>query len=175
MTQINRYKASSRFFHWVSAILLVVTWGMYVLHEQASSKEAVGMYMGYHKAFGLSLGFFMVARIINCVLTKQPEPLPMKKAQHLLAIAVHRLLYALIIAQALAGLLMSLYSGREVSFFGLFSIPVLVVPDESISGACHQLHTSVFWPMIWVLTAIHVVGALYHQFVLKDNQIKRMI
>lgn len=169
-SNLSRWSFGSRIFHWISAILLLITWVMILLYDNLDSN----LYIGLHKSFGISLLFWMIARVINRVLTKTPPSVPMPKWQALLAHLTHFGLYALLIAMPMAGLLMSVYGGRPVDIFGLFQIPVFVTPDRSLARFYNDLHTNIIWPTIIVFTLLHVGGALYHQFVKKDNLIARM-
>jgi len=167
---VQKWSVSSRLFHWISAILLLVTWIMMLLYINFDSS----VYIGLHKAFGISLLFWMIARVINRVFTKAPPPVPMPKWQLLMSKLSHFVLYALLIAMPLAGLMMSVYGGRPVDIFGLFEIPVFVTPDRSAARFYNDIHTDIIWPMIIAFTLIHIGAALYHQFVKKDNLISRM-
>lgn len=167
---VSKWSISSRIFHWISAVLLLVTWTMIFLHENLDS----GAYIGFHKAFGISLLFWMIARVINRVFTKAPPPLSMPKWQLLASKLSHFALYAILIAMPLAGLLMSVYGGRPVDIFGLFQIPVFVTPDRGLARFYNDLHTDIIWPMIIGFTALHIGAALYHQFIKKDQLIARM-
>jgi cytochrome b561 len=169
-SNVQKWSASSRLFHWVSAILLVVTWVMMFLHNNSDSN----IYIGLHKAFGISLLFWMIARVINRLFNKAPPPVPMPKWQLLMSQLSHFALYALLIVMPLAGLLMSVYGGRPVDIFGLFQIPVFVSPDRGLARFYNDLHTDIIWPMIIAFTLIHIGAALYHQFIKKDRLIARM-
>lgn len=167
---MEKWSISSRIFHWISAVLLLVTWTMIFLYSNSDNS----FYIGLHKAFGVSLLFWMIARVINRAITKAPPPVPMPRWQMLLAQLSHFALYALLIAMPIAGLLMSVYGGRPVDIFGLFQIPVFVTPDRSAARFYNDLHTDIIWPMIIAFTLIHISAALYHQFVKKDNLITRI-
>lgn len=143
---------------------------MMLLYNNLDSK----VYIGLHKAFGVSLLFWMIARVINRVFTKAPPPVAMAKWQMLLSQLSHFALYALLIAMPIAGLLMSIYGGRPVDIFGLFQIPVFVTPDRGLARLYNDWHTDIIWPMIIAFTLIHIGAALYHQFVKKDNLIGRI-
>lgn len=166
----DKWSAVSRVFHWGSVLLLVITWVMIVIHDNVEGNQFINL----HKAFGISLLLWMVARIISRLLTKAPEPIAMPKWQTFIAHLTHFALYALLIAMPVAGLLMSVYGGRAVSMFGLFDIPVFLTPDRGMARYFNDLHTDIIWPMIIVFTLLHVGGALYHQFVVKDNLMSRM-
>ncbi len=169
-SNLTKWSATSRVFHWISAILLLITWAMMLLYTNLDSK----VYIGLHKAFGVSLLFWMIARVINRVFTRAPPPAAMPKWQMLLSQLSHFALYALLIAMPIAGLLMSVYGGRPVDIFGLFQIPVFVTPDRGLARLYNDWHTDIIWPMIIAFTLMHIGAALYHQFVKKDNLMSRM-
>lgn len=169
-SNLKKWSFASRFFHWISAILLLITWTMIFLYDNLDSN----LYIGLHKAFGVSLLFWMIARVINRIFTKAPPAVLMPKWQMLLSRLSHFVLYALLIAMPIAGLMMSLYGGRPVDIFGIFQIPVLVTPDRGLARLFNDGHVDIIWPMIIAFTVLHIGAALYHQFVKKDNLIARI-
>ncbi|AAZ19659.1 possible nickel-dependent hydrogenase b561-type cytochrome subunit [Psychrobacter arcticus 273-4] len=169
-SNLTKWSFASRFFHWISAILLLITWTMIFLYDNLDSN----LYIGLHKAFGVSLLFWMIARVINRIFTKAPPAVVMPKWQMLLSQLSHFALYALLIAMPIAGLLMSLYGGRPVDMFGVFQIPVFVTPDRGLARLFNDWHTGIIWSMIIAFTVLHIAAALYHQFVKKDNLIARI-
>lgn len=169
-SNLTKWSVSSRLFHWISAVLLLITWVMMFLYDNLDSK----IYIGLHKAFGISLLFWMIARVINRIFTKAPPAASMPQWQILLSKLSHFALYALLIAMPIAGLLMSLYGGRPVDMFGIFEIPVFVTPDRGMARLYNDWHADILWPIILIFTAIHIGAALYHQFVKKDNLMSRM-
>ena len=168
--QSDKWSGSSRIFHWISALLLVVTWLLMVLYQYTDTK----LFIGLHKAFGISVLCWMIARVLNRLLTKAPLPVAMPKWQTLISQFNHFALYALLIAMPVAGLLMSVYGGRPVDIFGLFELPVFVTPDRSMARLFDDIHTDIIWPMIIAFTLLHIGAALYHQLILKDRIINRM-
>ena len=167
---LNKWPISSRIFHWISALLLLVTWLLMVLYQYTDTK----LFIGLHKAFGISVLCWMIARVLNRLLIRAPAPVVMPKWQLLISQLNHFVLYALLIAMPVAGLLMSVYGGRPVAIFGLFEIPVFVTPDRSLARFFNDIHTDIIWPMIIAFTLLHIGAALYHQFILKDKLINRM-
>ncbi|WP_182406932.1 cytochrome b [Psychrobacter sp. GP33] len=167
---VQKWSASSRIFHWVSAVLLLVTWLLMLAYGYNESK----VYIGLHKAFGMSVLFWMIARVINRLFTKAPPPLPMPKIQVIVSQLTHFILYALLIAMPIAGLLMSVYGGRPVDMFGLFEIPVFVTPNRTAARFYNDVHADILWPMIIVFTLAHIGAAFFHQWVKKDKLIDRM-
>ncbi len=115
-SNVSKWPVSSRIFHWISAVLLLVTWIMILLYDNLDNN----LYIGLHKAFGISLLCWMIARVLNRVFIKAPPPVPMPKWQLLASKLSHFGLYALLIAMPIAGLLMSVYGGRPVDFLACF-------------------------------------------------------
>jgi cytochrome b561 len=165
-----KWALSSRIFHWTSAVLLLVTWAMILLHGNSEGNQFINL----HKAFGVSLLLWTIARLINRLISKTPPAVPMPKLQALVGHLTHFILYGLLLAMPIAGLLMSLYGGRAVSMFGLFEIPVFVTPDRSLARVFNNIHVDIIWPMIIIFTLMHIGAALYHQFIKKDGLISRM-
>ena len=168
--QVQKWPISSRIFHWTGAILLLITWILMVIYQYTDQS----IYINLHKVFGLSVLCWIIARVFNRLLTKAPTAVVMPDWQKKISKLNHFVLYALLIAMPIAGLLMSVYGGRPVDVFGLFQIPVFVDPDRSAARFYNNMHTGVIWPMIIAFTLLHIGAALYHQFILKDKLINRM-
>lgn len=167
---IQKWALSSRIFHWVSVVLLITTWVMIVLNEDADTFT----YLQLHKAFGLSVLFWTIARLINRLVTRAPADVPMPKPQAIVAHLTHLALYGLLLAMPIAGFLLSMYGNHPVSMFGLFEIPVIVTPNEAQADFFENLHTNIIWTLLWVFSGLHIAGALYHQLIKKDKLINRM-
>ena len=80
------------------------------------------------------------------------EPAGQSLALHRLAQVTHGLLYALLIAAPVSGLF---------AWFGA----------NHLAAEIHEL----FKPALILLVGLHVAAALYHQFVVKDGLIRRMM
>ena len=168
--QVQKWPVSSRIFHWISAILLLITWILIVVYQNTDQN----LYINLHKAFGLSVLFWMIARAFNRLLIKVPAVVVMPPWQKKISQLTHLALYMILIAMPVAGLLTSVYGGHPVDMFGLFEIPVFVTPNRSTARFYENIHTGVIWPMIIAFTLLHIGAALYHQFILKDKLINRM-
>ena len=140
--------------HWVVAILILVAWLSAEGAEEAMEAVEDGGAVGFvpHVAFGLAILALVVVRILVRLSRGAPaapgEPgsLAMKAADW-----GHRLIYLLMIAVPLGG--------ASVFFLGL---------DV---GDVHGLAANVL--MLVVLG--HALMALYHQYILKDGLLRRMM
>jgi len=59
-------------------------------------------------------------------------------------------------------------------WFGVLPIPDLLARDNALGHLLAEVHESLNWTMV-ALVAGHVGAALYHQFVLRDGTLRRMV
>ena len=85
-----------------------------------------------------------------------------------------RLLYVLIFLYPLSGYLMSTLGGHQIDLFGLYTIEALGKVPE-ISKRAHFIHVYVFEYLLIASFCAHVLGAIYHHFIRKDQTLKKMI
>ena len=65
--------------------------------------------------------------------------------------------------------------GREISWFGLFQWPLLPVGGgREAAGQFMDMH-GIVAKLLYVLIVLHILGALKHQFINRDNVLHRMI
>ncbi len=96
----------------------------------------------------------------------------MPRWQEITAKAVHHGLYACVTLQPIFGLMMVSFSkGSPVAFT---VIPLKIVQNDLINEIGHVAHmVNAF--IITGLVTLHILAALYHHLVLKDNVLKRML
>jgi len=128
-----------------------------------------------HKAVGMTILLLACVRFLWRRMTPPPVlPQRMRPWQMSLARATHALMYALLFALPLSGWLMSSAANFPVSYFGLFTFPDLVAPDETFAQAMKSLH-HFLGPLLFVTVVIHVLAVLKHHFIDKDTVLKRML
>lgn len=172
-----RYSRGAIAFHWTIAVLILLNIAAAWVADDAP-KEQAAQIMGNHKAIGLLVLALSLMRIV-WRLTHRPPPLveTLKTWEAALAKVVHSLFYVLIVAIPLSGWAMSsaFSGGKPVGFFGLFDIPGLpFAADRRTAGVFHEVH-ELFATLTLFLVALHVAGALKHQFVDRDGTLGRMI
>jgi len=91
--------------------------------------------------------------------------------ENLLAHGMHWLLYALMFAQPISGILMSQAAGHPVSVFGLFELPTFIVKDSSSAELFRNGH-GVIWVLLVVAVFGHIGAAMHHHFIKKDDVLK---
>ena len=171
----NRYSTVSLVLHWLIAALVVTQIVLVTAHEAtegSASRELLNM----HKSVGLSILVLTLVRlgwrIANPAI---PLPMEMPRWQKLLARTNHVLFYVLLIAMPLVGWAASSAAGRDIVWFGLFNWPLLPVGGgREMAGNLMDVHEAAAKLLIF-LVVLHIVGALKHQFIDRDNVLHRMI
>ncbi|HAV07734.1 MAG TPA: cytochrome B [Rhodobacteraceae bacterium] len=154
---MTKYSRAQAVLHWAVFLLIVQ---QFVFHE--AIVEAFGAFMkGQEFAFspliaahvfgGILVGIFAVARLWLRKSRGVPEELPAPAAQRLVAKIIHIGLYVLLIAMPVSG---------AVAWFG----------GVGAAAGAHEIMKAIMLTFV----GLHIVGAIYHQVVLKDGIMARM-
>lgn len=171
----NRYSTVSLTLHWLTAAFVVT---QVVLISAADNAEgpAAGSFIGLHKSVGLTILVLTLARLA-WRLANPAIPLPAEtpRWQKMAARTTHVLFYVVLLALPMTGWLASSAGGRAIEWFGLFQWPLLPVGGgREAAGAFMDIHRAVV-KSLYILIALHVLGALKHHFINRDNVLHRMI
>ncbi|WP_047540286.1 cytochrome b [Methylotenera versatilis] len=146
-------------------------WGIYTwqLNEEASPRT---FYFNLHKSIGITLFGLIIIRILWRITHKPPALLATYKAwERKLATGTHHLLYLLMIAMPLSGLITAVSSKYGVKWFGLPFIKGL--DDAGLRDIFKEAH-EIIAIIILVALFLHIAGALKHKLIDKDDTLKRM-
>lgn len=162
--------------HWLIFLLMLAAWFAVESHEDFPKGSAErAQWMLLHKSFGASVFLLVWLRLYWRLSGPLPTPEPAPRWQHLAASGLHWALYGLMVLMPLTGLAASQFSGRIVSFFGLFDIPVFLAANKALAGQLMGLHKEILWPLLLLLVAGHAAAALWHHFITKDRTLRRML
>lgn len=175
MPIIEKYSKGSKFFHWLTALLIILMLGYgFFLGDTPEQWQSLAYML--HKSFGLTILILIVLRLGWLLYSgKPPLPLTVPAWQRYFAHTVQYSLYFLIILMALCGWIMSVADNYIPSFFGLFNVHFPGVgPDKDLGALMFSAHQTIAWILI-ALIALHVAGALKHHLIDKDNVLRRML
>jgi cytochrome b561 len=172
-TGAPRYAKVAIWLHWLIGIAVIANIALAMLTE-GMPKETHRAAMGVHKALGITILALTVLRIL-WRLGHKPPPLPAGTPawQRPISKAVHFLFYLLLILLPLSGWVWMSAADRPVDFFGLFTVPNIVGPSESLADTMHDRHELLGLTMLG-LAALHILAALKHQFIDRTGLIGRM-
>ena len=164
----------SKTLHWIIAplVILMLVVG-YFMGDIASEPLRLKVF-NLHKLTGIVILFLMLVRLAWALCNPKPvSPLGTSRIEHLAEWAGHFVLYALVIAQPLTGWIGSEAAGHPPHLAGwLLSLPVGA--SKSLAKICFQLH-DVIAILIIIVVSGHVLAALYHHFIRKDEVLVRMM
>ena len=83
-------------------------------------------------------------------------------------------LYLFMLLSPLTGYLMSTFGGHPVVIFGLFEMPSLVSPNESLGKAMKVMHEVSNYALC-TLFVLHTLAALKHYFINHDEVLAKML
>jgi len=170
-----RYTAVAQLLHWLIAALIITQFAL----AWSADDLPLGMHklalLARHKSVGMTVLMLAVLRLI-WRMANPPPPLPagMTAIERSLARATHAAFYGLLFAMPLTGWMMSSAKNYSVSWFGLFTWPNLIAPDESAFNLLKSTHDYLSY-LLFGVALLHVLAALKHHFWNKDDVLKRML
>ncbi len=177
MSDSARYSPGLRRLHWLIAVLVALAY-LFIeqrgLFERGSATRAAMVQS--HFWVGIAVLLLAVWRLRLRARTTVPPITPaLPTWQAAPAKLLHLALYAFLLVQPLLGLATAWADGKTVllPFTGI-ALPSLLAADESMAHRLEDLHGSVGAIFYWVIGA-HVLAALYHHILRRDDTLKRML
>ena len=171
----TRYGAVAQGFHWIIAGLIVTQFTLALMADDLPLGLHKLAVLARHKSFGMTVLMLAVLRLLWRLFNRPPElPPGMSKIERTLARGTHLLFYVLLFAMPLTGWMMSSAKNYSVSWFGRFTWPDLIAPNERTFEMLKTTHHLLGWLLLSV-AILHVLAALKHHFWNKDDVLVRML
>jgi cytochrome b561 len=164
----------SKFLHWLIAFLVICMlfagYFMGDIHNDSLKMTVINL----HKLTGISILCLMLVRVLWALVNPKPVlPQGMSAFERMLELAGHFLLYGLIIAMPIAGWIGAVAGGYS-PHAGSIVLNLPVPLSKTLSHWSFKIHGWLAISII-VMVSLHVLAALYHHFVRKDNVLLRMM
>lgn len=170
----DKYSLPLRVIHWLMAIFIIgmLCSGFYMKSLPVSSEIKFSIY-SIHKACGITVLLLVIIRIFLRIFTYAP-PFSASFSMFIVTVskAVHFGLYFLMVLMPLSGYVMSSASGIRIKYF--FHIPLLINKNIELASAANNLHSILAYFLLLLIT-LHILGALKHTLIDKQNIFKRII
>lgn len=170
------YGFVARSLHWIIVLGIVAQYFLAEAEESEGATTAAMSPVDWHMSLGITLLALAVARVLWRIFDRTPAwPAQMRGYERILAAVVHLALYALLFAIPISGWLLASVEGEQLSLFGWFDLPTLGPPGgEEREHLIEEVH-EVLFNVLFVLAILHVVAALKHHFIDRDNVLRRML
>ena len=189
------YTKTAKVLHWLIAIgifgMFALGWYMSELPKEAPKQMAYDLfdlgvytwnlseeisprtfYFNLHKSIGVTIFALILIRILWRITHRPPALLASYKAwESKLASGAHHLLYLLMVALPLSGIIMAIYSKYGIKWFGIELIKGL--DNKDMRELFYEAH-EIIGLIILLVIIVHIIGALKHKFIDKDDTLKRM-
>ncbi len=170
------YGAIPQAIHWLTVILVVVAWilGLFGDDLPKGAPRAAGWLV--HVYAGLAVITLLVVRLAWNLFNPPPSagPTTLGIWSVRLGRAAHYLLYALLIAVPVAGIVLQFARGDPIPIFGLAEIASPWVKDRAFSGNVKEVHEVLAHTLV-IVAGFHAAAALFHHLVLRDRTLAKML
>ncbi len=167
---MEQYSKRMVVVHWLTLALLIAAWYLGdIVHDARHGEGATIASYVIHALVGGAVLLLTLARLFFRSKDGTPPALgntPMDKV----AKGIHHLLYLLLILLPVSGMMQIVTSDVGKA---LLAGDAALLPKKFEGVTAHGVHETLVTVLI-VLVVVHLLGALKHQFVMKDGLMQRM-
>jgi cytochrome b561 len=169
----TRYTTVAIALHWLLALMIVVSFSVGVyMSDLPFSPTRLKLY-NWHKWAGMTILLLSALRLLWRLTHRPPAHPPMPSWQRRAADGAHLALYLLFFAVPVAGWAYSSAAGFPIVLYGVIPFPNIAPVDRVLAETLKEVHGALAFALAGVV-ALHVAGALKHQFIDRDGLLARM-
>jgi cytochrome b561 len=176
MTNRHTYKPLAKLFHWLTALLVLLTIpAALIMLTPGIERSVQDPLFLFHKNIGVVI-LVLVALRLAYRIVNPPPPLPASVPvwQARLASATHWLLYGLLLAMAVSGYVRVTAGGFPLEVFDRLGLPRPVPRSDSLAETAKSIHAFLRYPLV-ALIVVHIGAALHHAIIKRDGVFGRML
>ena len=173
---ISRYGALPQLVHWLTALFVIAGWllGTFLDDIPKGPQREFGLLT--HMTLGQCVFVLVIVRLI-WRHTNPPPPPEKTRYGRLLEISAtlnHYVLYALLLAVPLLGVIVQLKRGNPLPIFGFGEFASPWPNDRSVARSVLGVHQCCANAVL-ILAGVHAVAALVHHYAFRDRTLTRML
>ena len=166
----DRYGSVAIVIHWLSALAILCMFVLGILAVNADAPAHKAAILQVHVPLGALILLLTLFRIVWLFVGRRPSPLPgLPQWQTIAEHLVHIALYLLIVVMGGSGIAVMVLSGAAPILFAGSASALPDFPTYSPMVAHVTGAVALFGFM-----CLHIVAALYHQFIRRDRVLYRM-
>ncbi|MEP6830286.1 MAG: cytochrome b [Rhizomicrobium sp.] len=174
MTTRESYGNTAKIFHWLIFLLLAAQYAVGSIMPHIGRKTLNEGWVNWHLSVGAAILFVIVLRLVWRLLRPVALAPNMPAWELFLSRATHLILYALVLAMTVLGWAAANARGWDVKLFGVVTLPALAPNGSAWGHEAGDIHNILVYVLLGFI-ALHVAGALYHYFILRDRVLQRMM
>ena len=174
--QTMGYGLIAKLLHWGMAVLILISLCAIKFKDLFPKGEIRHEVVAWHFQMGLYVLLLIWLRIIWRMKNPAPPIFPaLSRIQAMAATTAHVALYALMLILPVVGVLARQARGNDVELFGHI-LPAFLDEDSGLPYALRikSVHTFLGNALMWLI-AVHVLIAIFHHMVRRDNTLRRML
>jgi cytochrome b561 len=159
--------------HWIIFALIAAQYVVGSVMPHIGNNTPDEGWVSLHISLGAAILFFIVVRLI-WRFTHPVALSNMPPWEARLASFTHTGLYVLILVMTLLGWAATSYRGWTVWLFGIVPLPALAAKGTEWAHTAGDIHALLVY-VLGAVIVLHIAGALYHYFILRDRTLQRML
>lgn len=169
-----RYGSTAKTLHWVIAALIAIQLPLGWLMPDIRRAMIPGSAMSLHISIGITILLLVVLRFLWRLSYPVAAEASLPGWQRIGAELVHWVLYLVVLLTTLSGWFFASFRGWTVRLYGIAPMPHLVAQGSALGRSLGGFHLLLVW-VLMILVGAHILAALFHQFLLKDRVLYRML
>lgn len=167
---MTQYSKRMVIIHWLTLALVVVAWFLGDAVNDARHEENATL-LGYvvHMLAGAAVLLLTLARLFFRSKDGVPPPVG-QSLMDKVAKGIHHMLYLLLILLPVSGV-MQVATSKVCDALRAWDATLLPAKFDGVPA--HEVHEILVTVLI-VLVVVHILGAVKHQFIMKDGLMERM-
>lgn len=172
----QRYGAVVQIMHWTTVVLVVCAWLLGTFGDDLPRGAARNAGLFIHMSAGLLVLGILVLRLLWRVIDTPPAPetTPLGPWLDRAGRFAHVVLYVLLVAVPIVGILAEFARGRPVPLFGLGEIASPWAADRAFARSVTEIHELLANTLLAV-ACLHATAALVHHYLFRDRTLTRML
>ena len=172
----ERYGLVAQMIHWFTVVFVLGAWASGTFGEEVLEGTIGKLWLSLHMYAGLAVIVLLVLRLAWQVgnPTPSPEPTPLGVWGDRAAKLTHFVIYGLLVAVPMTGIMAQFARGQALPVFGLFEIASPWTADREFIRSVTDVHETAA-NLLLIIALLHAAAALFHHWVLRDRTFVRML
>ena len=170
------YGAISQMLHWVTVVLVMLAWFLGQFDHLLPKGAARAASLFIHNGAGLAVIGILLVRLLWRLADTPPriEQTVLGAWLDRVGRLTHVVLYALLIAAPVSGIILQFARGDSVPLFGLTEIASPWTADRAFARSVKEVHEVTVNALV-IVAGLHAAAALLHHWILRDRTLMRML